>query len=132
MAKNSSTTSSTPKVAEEKVSRKRIAFPGIGAKTGYPFETIPPTFDFSKHKPLGKKNFKDGTVGFLEFKAAQLRFSAAKLTAKAADYDSKIAIDKQFGSPEQRKIATKYANMRKQLAEMEKSLQADGVDTAKL
>src|SRR5690242_13809096 len=97
--------------AEEKASKKRIKHPLVGAKTGYPFQTPPADFDFTKHKGLKKSDF-DGKLGFAKFKVMELEFQKGKLDKKLADARATAERIEKFGDDKADKKAKKLAKMK--------------------
>jgi hypothetical protein len=113
------------KVKKEKV--KKAAHPLIGSKTGYPFASPPTDFDFTKHKPLGKKNFTSDGTGFNEFRSLSMKYKGNRLLASAKRIDDEIATEKTFGTAEQRKSVKKALKLKEQLAALEAELLASGI-----
>lgn len=124
---------SAPVAAPKEKAKKegRIAHPGVGGKTGFPFETVPTDFSFSKHKGLNKKAFKDAT-GFMEYRAAQFAYRGARMLEIAKKLADKAKLERQFGSEYLRKKARKYASMQAEMENIRKLLAEQGIDPSKL
>jgi len=109
----------------------RITHPLVGAKEGFPFDTVPSDYSFVTHKPLGKKQFKDGT-GFLEYRAAQLKYRGQRLIDQGDKLAQKAKIDRQYGNEDTRKKAKKFTDMFAELENLKAALAAQGIDPTTL
>jgi hypothetical protein len=108
-ATNSATTTKVAEVAKQKNSGKKVPHPLRGsfkkdgkkvvaiATASWPFESVPTDYDFKKHSPLTKKDFKS-EAGFFDYLAASNELRAKELRDKAD-------VSRTMGTGEDRKAA---------------------------
>jgi CRISPR/Cas system-associated protein Cas5 (RAMP superfamily) len=109
----------------EKPSKKRTLFPiAKDAK----FETpIPEGFDFAKHVPLKKTNFKSSGT-FLRHKSEMLKWQASKLTTSADDLEKKGLRIEALGDEKTAGKVKKVERLQNTLAELREQLAASGIN----
>ena len=88
-------------------------------------------YNTRKHNPLKKDAFLDDVI-YLYHQAFVSRVKAAILIKGAEDKEAKAGRMAQFGDEETRKKVQKMARIKEQLAQLEKQLQEDGVDTSQI
>jgi hypothetical protein len=120
------TTKPTKPPKEKKVKVKKLDHPSLithvegGDSIVNKIEKRPADFDSKIHSNLKAKNFVNESF-FLEDQAAQLEVKATELRAKAEKLRS-------LGSTASSAKAKTLIKMQERMAELMKSLQADGVD----
>lgn len=125
MAKKVNPKKNKPAAPEEepKPSRGKEVFEQVDSSDEniYPFsEAVPEGFDFDKHKPLKKRDFKEEYL-YYEFRAEDLERKAAKLREQAEE-------SKKLGSGKARQKAKRLVKLKSQIAKLTESLKESGVD----
>lgn len=108
----------TPKPVSTEEPKKRVARVKMVVKE--PLTEVPMDFDFSKYRPLKKRDFAEEHM-FYEHKAMELE-------AKAKLYREDAAESKALGSTADRAAARKLVAMTAKLDELRKGLADAGID----
>lgn len=108
------------RTAKEKI--EKIDYPRTDSDPK--FESVPDDWDTAKHNPLKKKDFEKEEVYFY-MRADQLEAAAQKMRRKG-EYSAK------FGSSKDAVKAKRLKKMQEKMAELQKQLEADGVDVEAL
>lgn len=115
--------SAKPGTTEEKAKKeKRVRVEYTVPEGG--LESWPTDFDPKTHKPLKRKDFKDETI-WLESKAADYERRAQAMRVE-------IETTKTLGSSKDRAKAKKLLSMQKRMEEMQKEMEAEGIDVGAL
>jgi hypothetical protein len=89
-------------------------------------KVVPTDFDFDKHESLRKGDFVSEHL-YMEWKAAALDYRAAEFTKRSAELRTEAAHQRQFGDPSTKSKFKRHAKLMEKLKELEKELQAAGV-----
>lgn len=92
---------------------------------------VPTGFDQTKHLPLTKDNFADEGV-FLQWRAAFFEERGHRLLRLAEKIRRDAATVAKYGTPEKRKQIKRAQKLADQLAELRKTLAAEGIDLSDL
>ncbi len=121
-AKNAGSKSDTK---AEKPSKKRVLFPK--AKDVKFEKPIPEGFDFMKHVPLKKVDFKSSGT-FLRHKAEFLKFQAGKLSTSADELEKKGLRIEALGDEKTAGKVKKVERLQNTLSELRKQLAESGIN----
>lgn len=91
-------------------------------------EVLQEGYDPSKHKPLSKKDFADGSVA-LGFRATMLEYRGNKFLEQARSMKAKAEAFSKYKNDAKRKAAMKLEKIRKQAAALEAVLAEDDATT---
>lgn len=111
------------KAKKEKKS-KRVVHPSVVAKDHAKLTEVPKDFDFSKNRPLRRKDFADDGKFFL--------YKAAECDAKAADFRKKAEEAGKLGAGKEKGKAKRLLKMQEKMAELKKQLSEQGIDVEAL
>lgn len=94
---------------------------------------LPTNYDYSKHRALEKDSFTpEAEACFYDYKGNATQKLADTYARAAEGYKAQAAAFRQFGNPEQRKLATKAQSMLGEYAAMLEQMKAEGMDISKL
>lgn len=114
-------------VKKEKVKKQRVAIKGERNDKGL-LIAVPADYNPKEHIALSKKDFAD-TATFFEFRSAMMKRAAARMTDAADKMLARAERLRKYGDEETRKKAERLARYKEQVAELEKYLSEQGIDT---
>lgn len=89
--------------------------------------SVPEDFDTTKHLKPARDDFANPAL-FMEFRAAEASAKSEALAEAAEKYLAEAASLRKYGDPAKRKMAKRAQRLRDELADLEATLEEEGID----